>query len=499
MNKKERFNAIQIIKGGLSDEDGKKIDSFFNDLEILVNLSLYDKRLLFNHYLDAFNYYLENNKSVDEIIKLVDLSNLSDFYSTKKRQFFTLDSAGIVYPLGMRFNHMQMFRFSATLKENVIPEILQLALDFTIKRFPSMSTVVKTGFFWHYLETVNNVPVLEEENDIPCKPISIYLRSFRSFRTMYYKNRISVEFFHALTDGAGALVFLKTLIREYYILLGRKVSLIDGVFDINDGIKPEETVNEFINHKGEVDYDTFIDKKAVQMDGKLNRFYPYQIIHFHMDVDKLKEVSKKYNGTITSFLLANIFKAIKSATSKKEGEVVVEVPVNLRQFNNSKTLRNYSMYFLAKKFLDDINDTEKLVSDMNEQLKEKANMDYMKKKIATANSLISKLSHIPLIIKNPIFQLLYTYFSASVMTCVFSNLGVVKMPEEIQDDIDDFIVLFPPDRPNRASCTLITYNNKAILTIVKLCKEDAFESALYDCLSKQGLKIEVKGSVEYES
>ena len=32
---------------------------------------------------------------------------------------------------------------------------------------------------------------------------------------MYNKNTVAGEFFHSLTDGTGALVFLKNLIAEY--------------------------------------------------------------------------------------------------------------------------------------------------------------------------------------------------------------------------------------------------------------------------------------------
>lgn len=36
-----------------------------------------------------------------------------------------------------------------------------------------------------------------------------------ALRVIVYENRIAVEFFHSLTDGTGALIFLKTLTAEY--------------------------------------------------------------------------------------------------------------------------------------------------------------------------------------------------------------------------------------------------------------------------------------------
>ena len=499
MNKKDRYNQIEKIKGGLSLKDSLKIDQFFNDLEKNVNLSLYGNRLLFSHYIKAFEYYLEKNKSIDEIIKLIDIKNLGDFYSNNKRQFYKLDSAGIVYPLSMRYGQMFMYRVSANLKEDVVPEILQMALDFTIKRFPSFSTVVKSGFFWHYLETVNNVPYIEEENDVPCKPMSIFLRSYRSYRILYYKKRISLEIFHALSDGTGSLVFLKTLLREYFVLLGKDVSTLDDVFDINSEVKQEELVNEFAKAKGKSNLDTFIDKKAIQVDGRFTRVNPYKIIHFEINSKKLKTISKKYNCTITAYILALLFIAIKQATSKSQGIVNIQVPVNMRKFNNSKTLRNCSMYFNATLNLNEISDVATITENINKQLLEKGTYENMNKMMITSNKLIKVLNYIPLIIKMPIFQLIYGYFSNSIITTSLSNLGIINMPEEIKDDIDDFSLVFPSFKPNRFTCGITTYNNSTIITITKANKLDIIENSIYDSLLADGLKVEVKASIEYES
>ena len=34
-----------------------------------------------------------------------------------------------------------------------------------------------------------------------------------AFRVIVFRNRIAVEFFHSLTDGSGALIFLKNLVK----------------------------------------------------------------------------------------------------------------------------------------------------------------------------------------------------------------------------------------------------------------------------------------------
>ena len=86
------------------------------------------------------------------IDKRLNPENLGNFYKRNSQLWFPLDNAAIVYPLGMKFGQMPMFRLSAYLKEKIKPDLLQMALNFTIKRFPSFATTIKTGFFWHYLE-----------------------------------------------------------------------------------------------------------------------------------------------------------------------------------------------------------------------------------------------------------------------------------------------------------------------------------------------------------
>lgn len=146
MNNSKRYNQISKIKGGLNIQDSKKIDDFFIELEKHLNVSVFSDDSLFNHYIDAFDYYLSINKNVDEIIELIDLKNLGTFYTDFKREVFPLDNVAVVYPLSLKVNQMAMFRIACTLYEDIIPELLQLALDFTIKRFPSYSAVVKSGF-----------------------------------------------------------------------------------------------------------------------------------------------------------------------------------------------------------------------------------------------------------------------------------------------------------------------------------------------------------------
>lgn len=80
------------------------------------------------------------------------------------------------------------------------------------------SKYIKAWTFWYYLEESDIKPIVREEYKIPCS--LIYQRNNHKllFEVTYYRNRINLEVFHVLTDGTGAMNFLKTLVSNYLTL-----------------------------------------------------------------------------------------------------------------------------------------------------------------------------------------------------------------------------------------------------------------------------------------
>ena len=129
-----------------------------------------------------------------------------------KLRWVKLDNAAKIYPAARRRNWSNVFRLSATLKEPVDEAVLQSALDVTARRFPSIAARLRKGIFWYYLQQLPSGPKLSREYSYPLARMNSRETRRCAFRVIAYENRIAVEFFHSLTDGNGALVFLKTLI-----------------------------------------------------------------------------------------------------------------------------------------------------------------------------------------------------------------------------------------------------------------------------------------------
>ena len=130
----------------------------------------------------------------------------------KTLRWVRLDNAAKIYPAARRRKWSNVFRQSVTLKDEVDKKILQLALDITAKRFPAIAARLRKGAFWYYLQQLDRAPDALEEYSYPLVYMSKSEMRKCAFRVLVYQNRIAVEFFHALTDGTGALCDPKLLL-----------------------------------------------------------------------------------------------------------------------------------------------------------------------------------------------------------------------------------------------------------------------------------------------
>ena len=130
-------------------------------------------------------------------------------------KWYKLDSAGTLYSALQKEEYSAIYRFSALMEKNVDPAALQRAIDRCMPRFPTFAVRIRKGAFWYYLEH-NSAPgpFLKEDVSDPCQPVRFKEDNGWLVRFYYYRNRISIEVFHALSDGGGAIVFFRTLLAE---------------------------------------------------------------------------------------------------------------------------------------------------------------------------------------------------------------------------------------------------------------------------------------------
>ena len=484
------MDYIKKFKG----KDKKKIESFFKDLDSKILLSKKDKKRIIHDFEDFIDYYLEKKKSISSILKLLPLDAVSSGYG-KTSDWYSLDTSSKIYPLAMREEWMSIYRLSYYLKEDINPIILRIALFFTMIRFPLFRTNIHKGFFWNYLDVTNRRFRVEEERYIPCGEINISKYKMPLFRVLYYKNRISCEFFHVLADAHGGSVFLTTLVGEYLRLLEKNVSYNDMCLEINT-FNEEEVKDKFIKVKNSSN-SKLIEKKALQLDGKKSVVKPCQIIHFDLDFKKIHDLAKSKDITVNELFLSFLFLVLSYSTSG-DGDIKIQVPVNMRKYYETNTLRNFSLYSIISLNKKEITTLDSVILKVREESRKKINKHEMDGLMEKTVKLVKSISFIPLIIKRPIAKFIYSMFGDKSSTTVLSNLGRINLPSELSKEIMKGDFVLGTTLSNKALFSIITVGNILTFTISKFTTNSSIENNLYSLFKEYDLIINIHGSDKYE-
>ena len=97
----------------------------------------------------------------------------------KAGEWYRLDNAAKLIPSTMVGADTRVFRLVCELKEEVNPEILQKALEETMREFPYMNCCLRKGIFWYYMDQLPGCEKVREE-DIPALK-ALYIPGKKNF------------------------------------------------------------------------------------------------------------------------------------------------------------------------------------------------------------------------------------------------------------------------------------------------------------------------------
>ena len=472
------------------------VQAFLTDVRARLSLSRKHTELMLDDHLSALYRLRQRGMTLGDAMRLLDPAQLGDFYLAERKDWYPLDHAAKVYPLSMSLKRMMVFRLSGYLKKPVVPELLQMALTYAIRRFPYFATTVKCGFFWHYMDGALRRFRIRPETELPCAVMKVGDVTSPTFRVVYYQNRVSVEFFHILTDGTGASVFLRTLLKTYLRLLGENVPDSEGMFNIREKPAPEEWRDDFTMGDECGESHGFADKPALQMRGMLPYEQPNRVLHYNFSTGELLKQAREKGVTVTTLLLGYIMLACRDAcpARRTRKKIQIQLPVNMRKFYPSSTLRNFSMYCGIRLHPDEITGLDNILPRISEQVKAGTAKEPLDQTMQLSRKLVRYLRFVPLIIKRPIAYFIYGALSDAVFTTTFSNLGAIDASPEMRAQVDKFDFVLGPPIQNRACCSLCSFGDRAVFTVTKNTQLTLFEDALYRYFCENGLEPYVEGS-----
>lgn len=416
---------------------------------------------------------------------------------TKSLHWVRLDNAAKIYPAARRRNWSNVFRQSITLTDEVDTAVLKSALSRTVARFPAIAARLRRGVFWYYLQQMDTAPELCPEHSYPLVYMSNEEMRKCAFRVIAYKKRIAVEFFHSLTDGTGAMMFLKSLVAEY---LEQKYSIEIpnecGVLSRTDAPTDDELEDSFLKHSG-----TIAAKRDISSAFRATGDSPIGGFHyltcFKISSDDMLNLAHKHNVTLTVFIAAAMMKALlnlqnETRPSYKRKPVRILIPVNLRKIFKSNTLRNFAMYTVpeADPRLGEYSFDE-LCNIIKCRMGLEVNAKFMSTMIATnvndeRNPLVRL---VPLPVKNLVMKAVFNRVGERTSSMSLSNLGRVEFPEIMQKYISrvDFILGVQATAPY--NCGVISYGDTVYINIIRNICSAGLEQHFFKVLQEMGLSV----------
>ena len=446
-------------------------------------------------------YCLQENMEQDmEEINRFLTQNLSPARSLR---WMRLDNAAKIYPAAKRRNWNNFFRISATLTEPIDTAVLASALDVTARRFPSIAVRLRRGVFWYYLEEIPKTPSIQPEKSCPLAHAPFHEVRQCAFRVLVYKNRVAVEFFHALTDGTGALVFVKTLLAEYLSeKYGLSVSAEKGVLGRLEEPSPEELEDSFARYAGDVTASR-AESTAYHLSGTPERDGYKNLVTMMIPAEKLRACAKEHGVSVTELLCAAMMQAIGELQAEKvpnvrhRKPVKVLIPVNLRNLFPSRSLRNFASYITPEidPRMGDCSFSE-LCSLVHHKMGLENNRRTMRAKFAAnvASERSPILRVMPLFIKNIAMKAVFDAVGECKSCLCLSNLGRVELPEVMVPYVQrmDFIIGVQARAPH--DCGVVTWGDTVYINCIRSIQEPELEYRFYRVLHRLGLPVKVESN-----
>ncbi len=417
-----------------------------------------------------------------------------------QKNWYRLDTAALIFPAIARRDWSNGFRLSATLTEEVDPALLQKAADEMKDRFPSFFVGLRKGFFWYYLEEGPRGLTVQPDYAYPLTFMGRRELRQNCLRILYYKNRIAVEFFHALTDGHGGSVFLCSLTARYLELrYGLDIPKNDLIRSLTEPPEPEELEDSFLKHAAPAAASRR-EARSYHLRGTREGGGYRHLTTGIVDTNALLENAHRCGVSVTAFLAAVMARSIMDMQDlkrrkKRQRPVKITIPVDLRRLFGSRTLRNFSLVLnigADPRFGDYT--LEELCRTVWHRLSADATRQNMAGMIA-ANVLPQQLTALrlaPVFLKDLVMDMVYRRSGEGGGSLCISNLGRVELPEPMRPLVRRLEFIIGPQRSYPNNCSVVSFGEKTCINMIRNIRESELERRFFSALVELGLAVDIE-------
>ena len=398
------------------------------------------------------------------------------------------DISSILYLALARKEYCNSYRFTMSMNEEVDPQLLKQAVHQVKERFSMFFCGFQPSLF-HDVQKVYEKHIPVEKDTQIFKIFSRKEIESCAARILYRENKISIEFFHALTDGYGAVAFISTLTAQY-LRLRYHIDVPTGypVMDLNE-VCEEEVQDAYL-------------KNMHGTNAKLRRIAAYQlprekradstirVSEKTFSYAELKSASSFHQVSPTAFLstlMAETMMKIQKKYETKLKPVRIMIPVNLRGFFPSRTFRNFIETVHVTLNPEDLNRSLKeralqFKEEMKQQLSENHLASLIKTHVDAQSTYVFRM--IPRSLKYFGFKIGYALFGESNSSMTLTNLGVVHLPESMHPYVQKIDCYLSPRTASPYNCAMITYRDQVSLNFSSFNQNSDLEEKIFHQVEK---------------
>ena len=440
---------------------------------------------------------------------------------TTGRSWVRLDNSASIFLAARNEVDSKVFRLSADLDETIDPAVLQEALDRVYAQYPLFSAVLRRGVFWYYLQQSALHPSVTTD-DAP-SVTHLYRDDSREllFRVLHRGRRISLEIFHALTDGTGALWFFQDLLTEYVGL--RHPEDFTAPAPATGGVKQALDIDAFTHwfragtrrvpfedeaasavestalpasvgsdDRPEIRPRRIAGRDVVQISGTPTPDLRTRVVELSMPVGPALALARAAGVSLTIFMTALFFQSVRTVrpTPHRARIMTVSVPVNLRQFFPTGSGRNFfATTRLAHRYGDNPEgDTlEAVCLDLAAQFGAQITRERLARKIHR----LVRFERNPLLrvfprpLKDRVLAVV-NWVNNRGLTAAISNLGRVDLPGAVAAHVRELLFHVSAARPQFC---MMSHDGVLTISFTSPFVETDYHAAFVRHLTERGVPV----------
>ncbi|MEG2036964.1 MAG: hypothetical protein RRZ93_03155 [Ruthenibacterium sp.] len=419
--------------------------------------------------------------------------------SSTPTKWHKLDNTANIFPVVASRRMANVFRLTAVLRDEVEPALLQTALEETLPYFAAFNVRLRHGLFWNYFETNRATPHIHPEEDPPCQYLNGMETDRFLFRVLYFQRRIHLETFHALTDGTGAIRFLRAVCYRYFQLRSPE-HFTKEQLTVPYGVEHASNIEDgYLKNYVPAKSATFREPTAFHIRAEKREAPGVAVTTALMPTAELKDLCHRSGASVGEYLTAALGFAVYEEYTRSNGAtrpINIFVPVNLRRIFPSNTSTNFfSNITVALPMHGPDIPFDVVLDNVHVQFKEKCSRDVLAKKLAytsrSENNIFARI--IPLPLKCGILRIVFER-SSNGSTTAFSNLGPVEVDPLFAPFFEGFRVLLMPTPKEPCKVSSISCGNTVTLTFASELEDDALARNVVRRLTAQGVSVVIESS-----